>query len=157
MELKHKFLKELYYKFKENEILNKGSSAFILKIIGSLLGYIFLLLVTRKAGAETWGVFALCLALLNITSIFSRMGIDVATLKFIASFKNEISKTKAIYIKGLKVILPLSVMFTLLLFLLSDFVSINIFQKSHLSSFIQLIALGVLPFTYKIYLLIYTY
>ena len=87
MELKHKFLRELYYKFKRNEILNKGSSAFILKIIGSLLGYIFLLLVTRTSGADTWGVFALCLALLNITSIFSRMGIDVATLKFIASFK----------------------------------------------------------------------
>lgn len=147
MELKHKFLKELYYKFKRNEILNKGSSAFILKIIGSLLGYIFLLLVTRTSGADTWGVFALCLALLNITSIFSRMGIDVATLKFIASFKYELTKTKAIYIKGLKVILPLSVMFSLLLFLLSDFISINIFQKSHLSSFIQLIALAVLPFT----------
>ena len=146
MELKNKFLEELYYKFKRNEILNKGSSAFILKIIGSLLGYI-LLLVTRTAGADTWGIFALCLALLNITSIFSRMGIDVATLKFIASFKYELAKTKAIYLKGLKVILPLSVMFSLLLFLLSDFISINIFQKSHLSSFIQLIALAVLPFT----------
>ena len=143
MELKNKFLEELYYKFKRNEILNKGSSAFILKIIGSLLGYIFLLLVTRTAGADTWGIFALCLALLNITSIFSRMGIDVATLKFIASFKYELAKTKAIYLKGLKVILPLSVMFSLLLFLLSDFISINIFQKSHLSSFIQLIALAV--------------
>ncbi len=147
MELKNKFLEELYYKFKRNEILNKGTSAFILKIIGSLLGYIFLLLVTRTAGADTWGVFALCLALLNITSIFSRMGIDVATLKFIASFKYELAKTKAVYLKGLKVILPLSVMFSLLLFLLSDFISINIFQKSHLSSFIQLIALAVLPFT----------
>ena len=52
--------------FLENEILRKGSSAFIFKIIGSLLGYVFLLLVTRNAGAAAWGIFVLCLAILNI-------------------------------------------------------------------------------------------
>lgn len=147
MELKNKFLKELYYKFKENEILSKGSSAFIFKIIGSFLGYAFLLIVTRTAGAEAWGVFALCLALLNITSIFSRMGVDVAILKFTASFKNEITKAKAIYLQGLKITIPLSILFTLLLFLFSDFIAVNIFNKGNLSSYIQKIALGVLPFT----------
>ena len=109
-------LKRLFYKFKENEILNKGSSAFVFKIIGSLLGYLFLLLATRNSGAEAWGVFALCLALLNITSILSRMGIDVAVLRFIASFKSEKAKAKSIYIKGFNFVFPLS-MWCLFLFI----------------------------------------
>lgn len=74
-------MKKLINQFKENEILSKSSSAFILKIIGVFSGYIFLLLVTRKSGAEVWGIFALCYALLNIISILSRFGIDIALLK----------------------------------------------------------------------------
>jgi len=140
-------LKRLFYKFKENEILNKGSSAFVFKIIGSLLGYLFLLLATRNSGAEAWGVFALCLALLNITSILSRMGIDVAVLRFIASFKSEKAKARSIYIKGFNFVVPLSICFTLLLFFFSEFIAITIFNKSQLTFYIQVIAFAILPFT----------
>ena len=140
-------MKRLVYKFKENEILNKGSSAFVFKIIGSLLGYLFLLLATRNSGAEAWGVFALCLALLNITSILSRMGIDVAVLRFIASFKSEKAKAKSIYIKGFNFVFPLSICFTLLLFFFSEFIANTIFNKSQLTFYIQVIAFAILPFT----------
>ena len=140
-------MKRLVYKFKENEILNKGSSAFVFKIIGSLLGYLFLLLATRNSGAEAWGVFALCLALLNITSILSRMGIDVAVLRFIASFKSEKAKAKSIYIKGFKFVFPLSICFTLFLFFFSEFIASTIFSKSQLTFYIRVIAFAILPFT----------
>ncbi len=147
MELKNKFLKELYYKFKENEILNKGSSAFILKIIGSLLGYIFLLLVTRTAGAETWGVFALCLALLNITSIFSRMGIDTALLKYVAQFEGKMSEIKDVYFQGTSLVLVLSIVFSILLYFFSDLVAELVFQKPQLSSYFKIISYALIPFT----------
>ena len=139
-------MKELYYKFKKNEILNKGSSAFILKIIGSLLGYIFLLLVTRTAGAETWGVFALCLALLNIISIFSRMGIDTALLKYVAQFKGKMSEIKDIYFQGIYLVLVLSIVFSILLYLFSDLIAELVFQKSQLSSYFKIISFALVPF-----------
>ena len=147
MELKSNSLKNVINKFKENEILSKGSTAFILKIIGSLLGYVFLILVTRNSGAEVWGVFALCLALLNITSIFSRMGIDIAVLKFISSFKDDIVKAKAIYLKGLKLVFPLSIFFTILLYFLSEFIAETIFNKNQLTFYIQLMSFAIIPFT----------
>lgn len=147
MELKNKFLKKLYYKFKQNEILNKGSSAFILKIIGSLLGYIFLLLVTRTAGAETWGVFALCLALLNITSIFSRIGVDTAILKYVAQFKGKMSEIKDVYFQGFSLVLVLSIVFSILLYLFSDLVAELIFHKPQLSSYFKIISSALVPFT----------
>ena len=140
-------MKELYYKFKKNEILNKGSSAFILKIIGSLLGYIFLLLVTRTAGAETWGVFALCLALLNIISIFSRMGIDTALLRYVAQFKGKMSEIKDIYSQGIYLVLVLSIVFSILLYFFSDLIAELVFQKSQLSSYFKIISYALVPFT----------
>ena len=147
MGLKSNSLKNVINKFKENEILSKGSTAFIFKIIGSLLGYVFLILVTRTSGAEVWGVFALCLALLNITSIFSRMGIDIAILKFISSFKDDIVKAKAIYLKGLKLVFSLSIFFTILLYFLSEFIAATIFNKNQLTFYIQLMAFAIIPFT----------
>ena len=63
-------IQKIRKKFLNNEIAHKGSSALVLKIIGSACGYGFLLLITRTSGADTWGVFALCFALLNISSIY---------------------------------------------------------------------------------------
>ena len=140
MELKSSLLSSLIAQYKGNEIISKGSIAFLFKVIGSLLGYFFLILVTRKSGAEVWGVFALCLALLNITSIFSRMGIDIAILKYISSVKHDLAKAKAIYIKGISLVLPLSIIFTLLLYVFSEFIAIHIFSKVQLSKYIQLIS-----------------
>ena len=79
-----------------NEIITKSTSAFLFKIIGSLLGYLFLMLVTRIYGSEIWGVFALCLAILNISAIISKFGIDITILKFVAQFQ-DLSIVKGIY------------------------------------------------------------
>ena len=111
MVLKSNKLNKLINRFKENEILSKSSSAFIFKIIGSLLGYVFLLLVTRTSGAEVWGVFVLCMALLNITSILSRFGVDTALLRFVAQLKGKTEEVKRIYFQGLTLVLFLSIFF----------------------------------------------
>jgi len=147
VELKSSLLNSLIAQYKGNEIISKGSIAFLFKVVGSLLGYFFLILVTRKSGAEVWGVFALCLALLNITSIFSRMGIDIAILKYISSVKHDLAKAKAIYIKGISLVLPLSIIFTLLLYFFSEFIAIHIFSKDKLSKYIQLISFAIIPFS----------
>ena len=147
MGLKSNLLKKLIIKFRENEILSKGLAAFIFKIVGSLLSYVFLILVTRNSGAEVWGVFALCLAILNITSIFSRMGIDIAVLKFISSFKDDIAKVKAIYLKGLELVFLFSVFSTILVYFLSEFIAETIFNKNQLTFYIQLMAFAIIPFT----------
>ena len=70
------------------KILNKGFQPYF-ENYWIFTWLYFLLLVTRTAGAETWGVFALCLAVLNIISIFSRMGIDTALLRYVAQFKEK--------------------------------------------------------------------
>ena len=76
--------------FLENEILSKASSAIIFKIIGSLLGYVFLLLVTRTAGPAAWGIFVLCLAVLNIASIVLILSLVVVGIIFSAAARERL-------------------------------------------------------------------
>ena len=147
MGLKSNSLKKLINKFKENEILSKGSSAFVFKIIGSFLGYLFLLLVTRTSGAEAWGIFALCMALLNITSILSRFGVDTALLRFVAQFKVKMEEVKGIYFQGISLVLALSIGFSILLYFFSDTVAELVFQKPHLTPYFKIIAFALVPFS----------
>ena len=49
--------------------LVKGSAIFfILSVFGIVAAYAFALAVTRTLGASAWGIFALCLTVLQITS-----------------------------------------------------------------------------------------
>ncbi len=61
--------------------LVKGSAAFfILRILGMAVAYTFTLVVTRTLGASSWEIFALCLTVLQITSVVGRLGLDTALL-----------------------------------------------------------------------------
>ena len=70
---------------KNNEIIKKSSQSIFFRSVGSLFGYIFLILVTKELGAKNWGTIVLCMALLNISNIFARLGVDVYVLKFVSA------------------------------------------------------------------------
>lgn len=147
MALKSDLLKNLINKFKKNDILTKGSSAFIFKIIGSFLGYLFLILVTNNLGAESWGIFALCMALLNIVSIFSRFGIDTALLRFVAQYQSKIEEVKGVYFQGISLVLIFSFFFSILLYFFSDIIAELVFRKIHLAPYFKIIAFALIPFS----------
>ena len=128
----------------------KGSTTFlILRIIGMVVAYAFTLLVTRKLGASAWGIFALSFTVLQIASVLSRLGLDGALLRFIAQYKAQ-GKGKtafSIYLKSLKVVIPLSISLTVFLYYLSPVIAEKVFNKDYLSEYLQIMSLGILPFT----------
>ena len=142
-----KLFNKLFKSFFNNELLSKSSSTFIFKIIGSLLGYVFLLLVTRTSGAEVWGIFVLCLAVLNITSILSRFGVDTALLRFVAQLKGKMEEIKGIYLQGFSLVLALSIVFSILLYIFSNILAETVFQKPNLTPFLKVISFALIPFT----------
>ena len=140
-------MNNLIKKIKGNELLSKSSSAFVFKIIGSFLGYFFLLLVTRNSGPEAWGIFTLCFAVLNITSVFSRLGIDTVLVKFVSLSKNKISEIKGVYLNGLTIVFLSSVLFSFLLYYFSATIADLVFHKQYLETYFKIIALALIPFS----------
>ena len=130
--------------FSSNEILKKSSISLLLKIIGSLLGYVFLLLVTRNSGASSWGIYILFLSVLNISSIFARLGLDTLTLKLVSASNFIVHQIKAIYFSSFRLVLLFSIIVSSLLFFVSQSVSSLIFHTSSLTFIIKWIAL-ILP------------
>lgn len=130
--------------FSDNEILQKGSVSLLLKIVGSLLGYVFLLLVTRNIGASSWGIFVLFLSILNISSIFARLGVDTLTLKLVSASNYIFDQVKSIYFSSIRLVLFFSFIVSVILYLTSQNISDFIFHDSSFSVIIKWISF-ILP------------
>lgn len=130
-----------------NELLKGSSIAFTLKVIGITAGYIFTLLITRKFGATAMGGVALSLTILQLFSILGRVGLDTALLKFVAEYYHQGKKglVKEVYIKTLKIVLPLSLALSITLYFLSPYLAKHLFNKDYLSFNFKLISIAVIP------------
>ena len=53
------------------------------KVAGAGAGYIFAYLITTNYGAESFGIFELSLTALTIASLFARLGLGGALVRFI--------------------------------------------------------------------------
>jgi len=131
-----------------SDLLKGSSISFIFKIIGMGLGYIFTLLVARWYGAETMGLYALSMTMLNIFVTLGVFGFDNALVKFVAEYNSQAKPylVKEIYKKVLYIVVPVGVLLSAILYFGADFFANIVFKKEQLTLFLQITALGVLPF-----------
>jgi O-antigen/teichoic acid export membrane protein len=129
--------------------LFKGSFiAFFLRIVGMILGFFVTLIVARNYGAETMGLFALSVTILNIFAIIGLFGFDTALVKFVSEYNTnkEQHLIKEVYRLSLGFALPLSIFLALILYLFSGQLSYYVFDKAELVSFLQVAAFTLVPF-----------
>ena len=72
------FLKNLNPDFVK--LLTGSGLVFFFKILGALAGYILAYVITTSYGAETFGVFELCLTFLTIFSVLGRLDLPCKQL-----------------------------------------------------------------------------
>src|SRR4051812_26993675 len=101
------------------EFVRAGFFALLIRVSGIFTGFLVTLFTARFFGADALGIVAICLAVLSFASVFGKLGLDVAIIKYIPSFavRNNYAAIKGVYLNVLKIILPLTVMISLLLFL----------------------------------------
>ena len=130
------------------ELVKGSATFFIIRVLGMAVGYAFTLLVTRKLGASAWGIFALCLTILQIASVIGRFGLDTALLRFIAQYKaqEKVETAKHIYKKSILLVLPVSLLISGLIYFLAPLIAEKIFNKDYLTSYIKLISIAIPPF-----------
>lgn len=122
--------------------------AFILKVIGAGLAFAFNVAIARLLGAEGAGLFFLALSVTAVGSVLGRVGLDNTLLRFIATHtaKSEISLVKGVYSLGMRLAITVSCALSLLGFLLSPWIAIEIFNKPTLTESLQWMSLAILPF-----------
>ena len=137
-------LKDVHYA----ELLKGSSNALALKMIGMGAGYVFTLLITRNFGAAEMGAFALSITLLSVASVPAMLGIDAALVRFAAEYNAEgrDDLVRGVYIKALKIVIPVSFLISLMIFIFSPFIAEAVFHKENLSFYFRLISIAILPY-----------
>ena len=127
------------------ELVKGSATFFILRILAMAVAYTFTLVVTRTLGASAWGIFTLCLTVLQITSVVGRLGLDTALLRFIAQYnaQGKGATARSIYFKSVTLVTPFSLFLSVALYFLAPILSAKVFGKGYLTPYMRFMAFAV--------------
>jgi O-antigen/teichoic acid export membrane protein len=144
-----KIIKRYRHDAAYRELLHTSFRSLSVRGLGVTTGFLVTWLTARYFSPESLGVVSICLAILSLASVGSKLGYDVALMRFIAAFAQEqrLDSVKGIYITSMKRVLPLTILIALLLFVTAPYMANNFFHKPHLVFVLQINAIVLLPLT----------
>ena len=134
------------------EVINGAAVAFVLKVLGAGLTFLFNLVLARTLGAEGAGLYFLALTITTIATVFGRMGLDNTLLRFTAASAvvGDWGAVKGFYVKSMRMALITSFLSTVVVFILAPFLAKTVFQKPELIGPIRWMSLAVVPMVFLI-------
>ncbi|MBC8399392.1 MAG: flippase [Flavobacteriales bacterium] len=105
-----------------SELFKKGGLSFLIRIGGQVMGFLLTLIIAHYFGAKGLGDYVLSIVVLRIFTLFSKLGVDTFSIRFIASFAKQ-EKWKSIQLFRNKIIRVLSIsslIFSLLMYCFAE-------------------------------------
>lgn len=130
------------------ELIKGAGIIFIIKIFGSLAFLAVNLLVSNLYGAHYLGVFSLLLALLQMTTIFSRVGLDVFTLKTIPVIADKSELVSSYLKKTARLLSTFSIISAILIILFAREIDHYLFNSFDALYYIYGCGLLIIPYTF---------
>ena len=123
----------------------KGSSiVFIGIFISKFLAYVYRLLIAR-VGPEQYGLFSIALGLTGILVTISVLGLNLGLMRYIPFFKGKEDNEKILLTirESLKLTAAISLFFSILVFFLSEKISIGLFNNHELIPILKIMSLSI--------------
>ena len=86
--MKAKLLKALEDK-DFSSFFKKGGVSFFIRIGGQIMGFLLSFVIANYYGAQTLGNYILAITVLRIFTLIAKLGLDTASVRFIASFVKQ--------------------------------------------------------------------
>ncbi len=101
----------------QEKLVQKTSKVFIVRILGTALGFLGHVVLARFLGVEEYGTYTLVFSWLMVISLFSRLGFDNMVIRFITKYEvnKEFGKLKGLLKYSKKVILQINIVIAILL------------------------------------------
>lgn len=129
------------------ELVRTSFFALLIRMTGVITGFAVTLITSRYYGADALGIVAICLAILSFSSVFGKLGLDVALMKYIAGFslKKNYRGIKGVYLEAMKIIIPATILISSLLYFLAPWMATALFHKPYLAELLHYNACFALP------------
>ena len=132
----------------ELTMIAKGAGVtFFGQVIEFSVKYIYLILVAIFLGAASFGLFALSLTIVNITGVFSRLGLENGVIRYISLYNgiNDMPRVKGTIAQGIKLTIVSGIITSIILFFAANTLSTGVFHKPGLAGVIKVLLLSI-PF-----------
>ncbi|MFY0626288.1 MAG: oligosaccharide flippase family protein [Reichenbachiella sp.] len=137
------FLSNFHRKNDKGELFYYGALSFGIRVLGFIVSYLFVLLITRNYGTDVWGSFSLSLTLLQISSLILLLGVNVSVIKYYAGPLNRLGMYRRIFI----FLIPFILCVSLLGALFSNEFSLFFKDGQKHYPFIKWMLIGILPYS----------
>ena len=119
---------------------------FLGMIVGKALSYFYVILLSRL-GSSTYGLLSIGFAIISFLIIISLLGLSTSVTRYVAYYigKKDKKRIKSTITSSIKIVLPLSILISFTLFILSKQISIIIFNNADLIPTLKLFSLTI-PF-----------
>jgi O-antigen/teichoic acid export membrane protein len=120
---------------------------FIGVILSKLFTYIYKIIIARYFDPEVYGLFNLAIMIIGILAALATLGLPDGLIRFISyDRKNRyLSKSKYLFNLSSKIIFTISIVLTIIFYLLAEFISVSVFKKPELTIYLEIFSLS-LPF-----------
>lgn len=117
--------------------------------LGSLLSFIFRLLIARYGAPADYGMFSLATAVLNIAALLAGMGLYQGATRYIAFYrgKDDAARVKSTISASIKLSAVASIVLSLAIFLAAEPMALSLFHTPELVLPLKIFAAGIPFFT----------
>lgn len=129
------------------ELLRGAAGGLLARVVSSVCIFLFGVLIARLLGAADSGIFYLAVAIVTVTAVLCRVGLDGSVVRFVAAqlARKEARAAGAVYVRAILLIAFLGVLFTVLILSTSEQLSIRVFGKPELVAALSSMAWLLFP------------
>lgn len=133
----------------KGELYKKSFYSFGFRILMIGVQYAFLLFITRNYGTDIWGVFAICYAFIQFTSLLCTLGLNVALVKIVSQNQFDF---KLHYLKSLKYIIALNLLVSLVVFYSSSYLGAFLGdEQQDITAYIKILSIAIMPMSVLVF------
>ena len=129
------------------ELLSGSAVTFGFKMIGMMLGYILIYIISKKNGASGVGIYALFRQSIVLVSVVLGLGLNISVLRYLGQFNNDKERSNYHYLYRfiVKFVAPTSIVLGSILFFFSEEIATLLGRRYGYNDFISILGI-TLPF-----------
>jgi len=124
-----------------------ASVVFFGKLFRSFVQYIFLIVISRLLGVESFGLYMLGFTIISFSEVVGRLGLDNAAIRYVSMHNGagEGGLVKAVISRAIQYALLFSLLIMVCLYLSANLLAVQVFGKPDLEIVIQVMSVSI-PF-----------
>jgi len=127
-------------------IFKRSILLLLFKVLTVVLGFVFTVLITRTLSVEQSGIYLLVFTIVSVLSVVCRLGLDRTIVRFVAIAEDDsdFDLSFSLVFNCLIVVAVVGTIVSSAVYLLSDFIALNIFNNNEMSEVLSSMSISIL-------------